>query len=295
MKILVAGSTGQVARALARRGAEAGQTVVLLGRDAWSITDHTSVSAVLEAEAPDLVVNAAAYTAVDAAEDDLAGAYELNAAAPAVLARACAAAAVPFVHFSTDYVFSGDKGAPYVETDPTAPLGVYGRSKLAGEDEVRAAGGRNLILRTAWVYDGEGRNFLRTMLRLSKDRQEIGVVDDQRGAPTFADDIADVTLALGFRFRDGASLPPTLHLTNAGEATWWTFACAIMEEAQARGFPNARIKPITTAEYPTKARRPADSRLSGEALAASLGREMPHWRAALTACFDRVGSRIAAF
>jgi dTDP-4-dehydrorhamnose reductase len=192
-------------------------------------------------------------------------------------------------------VFGGDKGAPYLEADPTAPLGVYGRSKRAGEDEVHAAGGRGIILRTAWVYDGDGKNFLRTMLRLARDREEIGVVDDQHGAPTFADDIADATLALAARWRAGESLPLLLHLTNAGEATWCGFATAIMEEAAARGLPKARIKPIATKDYPTKARRPADSRLSGKALAACLGAEQPHWRAALTACFDRAGAQIAAF
>jgi dTDP-4-dehydrorhamnose reductase len=287
MKALIVGKDGQVAQALAQRLPKAGFSTHALGRNDWAISDPTSVAAQLGAHAPALVINAAAYTAVDAAEEDLAEAYRLNAVAAGVLARACASAGAAFIHFSTDYVFDGAKGAAYQESDATAPLGVYGRSKLAGEREVEAARGAHLIFRTAWVCSGYGKNFLRTMLRIARERDTIDVVDDQVGAPTFADDIADAIGAIAPNWIKAGSPSRLLHMAGNGHTSWCGFARAIMEEAAARGWKTAQVNAITTAQFPTRAQRPADSRLDAAALEAAFGLRLPHWRTALQCCLDR--------
>ncbi len=212
--------------------------------------------------------------------DDADAAFRTNAEAPGVLARACATRGIPFVHYSTDYVFDGQGSRPYREDDPTAPLGVYGASKLAGEDAVRSAGGRHLILRTAWVYGRHGHNFMKTMLRLGEDRDELRVVADQIGSPTPARLIADVTAGLLQR----PDAEGTFHLTAAGQTSWHGFAAAIFEEAVARGLiaRAPRVLPITTADYPTRARRPAYSCLDVGKLERVLARRIPSWRAGLT-------------
>lgn len=286
MTILLLGANGQVGHELRRSLASLGDIVATTrsgelpegGRCEIADFDRPNALADLVRRiAPVAVVNAAAYTAVDKAEDDEAAAFRANAEAPEVLAHACAERGVPFVHYSTDYVFDGQGSRPYREDEATVPLGVYGASKLAGEEAIRQAGGAHLILRTAWVYGGRGHNFLRTMLRLGAERDELRVVADQRGTPTPAYLIADITAAL---LSDGAAPRGTYHLTAGGETTWHGFATAILEGAAERGLiaRAPRVVPITTAEFPTRAKRPAYSRLDVSKLEAELGHAMPDWR-----------------
>ena len=289
MTVLLFGGNGQVGHEL-RRSLRALGDVVVTTRSGQlpegarcEVADFDcpdSLAALVQRVAPAIVVNAAAYTAVDKAEDDVDAAFRTNAEAPGVLARACALRDIPFVHYSTDYVFDGQGSRPYREDDPTAPLGVYGASKLAGEDAIRAAGGRHLILRTAWVYGQHGHNFMKTMLRLGAERDELRVVADQVGTPTSAALIADVTTEL-LGLRDAPS--GTFHLTPRGETSWHGFAEAILEEALARGLiPRApKVIPIATSDYPTRARRPGYSRLDIGRLEQVLGRALPEWRTGL--------------
>ena len=289
MTVLLFGGNGQVGHEL-RRSLRALGDVVVTTRSGelpdgarCEVADFDcpdSLAALVQRVAPAIVVNAAAYTAVDKAEDDVDAAFRTNAEAPGVLARACALRDIPFVHYSTDYVFDGQGSRPYREDDPTAPLGVYGASKLAGEDAIRAAGGRHLILRTAWVYGQHGHNFMKTMLRLGADRDKLRVVADQVGTPTPAALIADVTAEL-LGLRDAPS--GTFHLTPRGETSWHGFAEAILEEALARGLiPRApKVIPIATSDYPTRARRPGYSRLDIGRLEQVLGRALPEWRTGL--------------
>ena len=289
MTVLLFGGNGQVGHEL-RRSLRALGDVVVTTRSGelpegarCEVADFDrpdTLAELVERVAPAIVVNAAAYTAVDKAEDDVDAAFRTNAEAPGVLARACALRDIPFVHYSTDYVFDGQGSRPYREDDPTAPLGVYGASKLAGEDAIRAAGGRHLILRTAWVYGQHGHNFMKTMLRLGAERDELRVVADQVGTPTSAALIADVTTEL-LGLRDAPS--GTFHLTPRGETSWHGFAEAILEEALARGLiPRApKVIPIATSDYPTRARRPGYSRLDIGRLEQVLGRALPEWRTGL--------------
>ncbi|WP_284448401.1 dTDP-4-dehydrorhamnose reductase [Pseudoxanthomonas mexicana] len=289
MTVLLFGGNGQVGHEL-RRSLRALGDVVVTTRSGQlpdgarcEVADFDrpdSLAELVERVAPAIVINAAAYTAVDKAEDDADAAFRINAEAPGALARACALRDIPFVHYSTDYVFDGQGSRPYREDDPTAPLGVYGASKLAGEDAVRSAGGRHLILRTAWVYGRHGHNFMKTMLRLGEDRDELRVVADQIGSPTPARLIADVTAGLLQR----PDAEGTFHLTAAGQTSWHGFAAAIFEEAVARGLiaRAPRVLPITTADYPTRARRPAYSCLDVGKLERVLARRIPSWRAGLT-------------
>src|ERR1039458_8162312 len=223
--ILVTGGTGQVASAL---GAAGGDSVLVVGRPTFDFDRPESLVAVFRQAAPWLVVNAAAYTAVDAAEDDAEAAYRANRDGPGALAQLCAAAGVPLIHLSTDYVFDGAKGAPYVETDATAPTGVYGASKLAGEQEVLAVWARTIVLRTSWVYAPTGKNFVRTMLRVGAERDRLRVVADQKGCPTTAVDLADAILAIAARLRAGwrDSYAGVFHAAGTGETTWHGLAAA---------------------------------------------------------------------
>ena len=289
MTVLLFGGNGQVGHEL-RRSLRALGDVVVTTRSGelpdgarCEVADFDrpgTLAELVQRVAPAIVVNAAAYTAVDKAEDDVDAAFRTNAEAPGVLARACALRDIPFVHYSTDYVFDGQGSRPYREDDPTAPLGVYGASKLAGEDAVRSVGGRHLILRTAWVYGRHGHNFMKTMLRLGAERDELRVVADQVGTPTPAALIADVTTEL-LGLRDAPS--GTFHLTPRGETSWHGFAEAILEEALARGLiPRApKVIPIATSDYPTRARRPGYSRLDIGRLEQVLGRALPEWRTGL--------------
>lgn len=289
MTVLLFGGNGQVGHEL-RRSLRALGDIVVTTRSG-KLPDDTrcevadfdgpeALAELVERVAPAIVVNAAAYTAVDKAEDDADAAFRANAEAPGVLARACAARGIPFVHYSTDYVFDGQGSRPYREDDPTAPLGVYGASKLAGEDAIRAAGGQHLILRTAWVYGRHGHNFMKTMLRLGADRDELRVVADQVGTPTPAALIADVTAEL-LRLRDAPS--GTFHLTPRGETSWHGFAETIFAEAMARGLiaRAPKVIPIATSEYPTRAHRPAYSCLDNSRLEQVLGHVLPDWRVGL--------------
>ena len=287
MKLLLLGGNGQVGRELRRSLSPLGQVVVAtrVGADADLAADFDapgSLAALVREVMPDAVVNAAAYTAVDAAEADADAAFRVNAEAPAAIAAACAGIGARLVHYSTDYVFDGSASRPYREDDATAPLGVYGASKLAGEELIRASGAHHAILRTAWVYAAHGKNFLRTMLRLAGERDELRVVADQVGAPTPAAWIADATADV---LRGGAGASGTWHLVADGQTSWHGFAEAIMAEAQAMGMLARipRVLPISTADYPTPAKRPAYSVLDTTKLRRDFGIAPPDWRDGLRA------------
>jgi dTDP-4-dehydrorhamnose reductase len=285
--ILVTGGTGQLASALAA----AGRGVHCVGRPDFDFDWPETIEATFRAATPRLVVNAAAYTAVDAAETDSEAAYRANRDGPAILARLCAEADIPLIHVSTDYVFDGSKPEPYVETDPVGPQGVYGASKLAGEQAVMASGARAIILRTAWVYAATGKNFVRTMLAVGKTRDRLNVVGDQHGCPTTAADLADAILAIvalidrtGWQDRYRG----IFHAAGTGATTWHGLAIATFEEAARHGAKVPEVVAITTADWPTPARRPANSRLDCTRLHAVFGVRLPHWRESLTRTIDRI-------
>ncbi|MCB9957443.1 MAG: dTDP-4-dehydrorhamnose reductase [Rhodospirillaceae bacterium] len=282
--LLITGADGQVGWELARRAKAAGLDAVALGRAGLDIADRTAVARVVAEAAPRVVVNAAAYTGVDQAEREPDLVYAVNRDGPGFLGAACAGPGALLVHISTDYVFDGSNPAAYGEGDATAPLGVYGASKLAGEAAVGTSGARHVILRTSWVYGVHGRNFVKTMLRLAAERERLGVVDDQRGCPTFAGDLADALLALATRELAGG-LPPdglgTFHCAGQGATTWCGFARAIFRLV-ASALPRVPVvDAITTADYPTAARRPANSVLDCGRLAAVHGLALRPWPDAL--------------
>jgi dTDP-4-dehydrorhamnose reductase len=290
-KVLIFGEHGQMATALARVYAARRDTIRCVGRASVDIADRAGVSTVVDDFAPDLVVNAAAYTAVDKAEDEEPRAFLINRDGAAYVAAAASAQRAPVIHISTDYVFDGRKAAPYVERDLPNPLGAYGRSKLAGEIAIGLAAPEFVILRTSWVCGGEGQNFLKTMLRLAGQRPEINVVDDQWGAPTFAADLARAIARIGdalLAAPDRAALTGLYHATGSGETTWCRFARAIMAGAQKRGLPFAQITAIPTSGYPTRAQRPANSRLDCSKLERVFGLRLPHWEAALDTCLAQM-------
>lgn len=283
MRIAVTGSQGQVVQSLIERAKGTKAQIIALGRPLLDLADPATVLPAIEAARPDIIVSAAAYTAVDRAEEDQEAAYAVNAAGAGAVAQAVSALGVPIIHLSTDYVFNGRKDAPYLESDPTDPLGVYGASKLAGENAVQAACANSVILRTAWVYSPFGNNFVKTMIRLAEQRDELGVVADQLGNPTSALDIADGVLSVAANLlADSApGLRGIFHMAGAGEASWAEFAEAIFAASQTRGGPAARVKPITTAQYPTPAPRPANSRLDCGKLAQAHGVQLPQWRGSM--------------
>ncbi|QHL89786.1 dTDP-4-dehydrorhamnose reductase [Sphingomonas changnyeongensis] len=281
--ILVTGGTGQVGTALAARAAERGIEVVLPGRAALDLTDPDALARAVAGRDWGLVINCAAYTAVDKAESDADTARAVNAAAPAALARATAAAGIRLIHVSTDYVFDGSKPGWYDEDDPVAPLGVYGATKEAGEAAVRAANPDHVILRTAWVVSPFGHNFVKTMLRLGAERDTLRVVADQIGCPTSAIDIADALLSIAA----GGGPAGTYHFVNAGEASWHALAAFVI----ARAGLAARVDPITTADYPTPARRPANSRLATARIARDHGLSPRPWQDAVGEIVDRLTGR----
>jgi len=275
MKVLVTGGRGQLGRAVTRRAAAGGHVVTALDHAELDICDEVAVDARCALVAPDLVINAAAYTAVDRAETERARAFAVNAEGAAIVARTCAARAIRILHVSTDYVFDGALDRPYREDDPPHPLGVYGESKLAGELEVRAAGG--VVVRTSWLFGEGGPSFVHTMLRLAAERPVLRVVADQRGCPTWADDLADALLALA----SVPSLAPCYHFCGADPVTWHGFASAIVAEArQHRVLACERIDAIASVEYPTPARRPASSVLETERIRAH-GIVPASWRTGL--------------
>lgn len=278
--ILVFGKEGQLARELARELARSDPRARLAGRAMFDLTQPGTGGAALcdwiIAQAPAAVINAAAYTAVDRAEQEEPLATTLNATAPGAMARACAALGIPFVHVSTDYVFDGAGDAPFAPDAPVAPLGAYGRSKSRGEAAVRAAGGVHAILRTSWVFSAHGTNFVTTMLRLGAERDSLRVVADQIGGPTPARDLAQACLTIADRLRHAPHLSGTWHFAGAPDTSWAGFAREIMAAA---ALP-CRIDDIPSADYPTPARRPLNSRLDCSGLA-SLGLMRPDWRKGL--------------
>ena len=288
--VLIAGASGQVARALAGGLPPAGVRPVPLGRPQLDLTDPVSVRMAIDAVRPALVINAAAYTAVDQAESDEAAAFELNSRGAGVLAAEAGRLGVPIVHLSTDYVFDGQKPSPYQETDPVAPLGVYGRTKLAGEEAVAAANPAHLILRTAWVYSPTGKNFAKTMLRIGETRDELAVVHDQVGNPTSAADIASCLWQIAGHLLDTQRQQPSgiYHLTASGEASWAEFAEEIFRVSARLGGPFARVRRITSDAYPTPTRRPANSRLDGTKLWQDFGLKLPHWTDSTRACVEQL-------
>jgi dTDP-4-dehydrorhamnose reductase len=289
--ILVTGGSGQVAQALGALAPVRDMEVVVLGRPDVDFDRPESIEAAFASRPWAYVVNAAAYTAVDAAEADEAGAARANADGPALLARLAAGAEIPFIHISTDYVFDGSKGAPYRETDPTNPTGAYGRTKRDGEERVLKAGGRSVILRTAWVYSDTGKNFVRTMLAAGAKLPKLRVVADQKGSPTAAADLAAAILdIIAVIAREGwdSRFGGIFHATGSGETSWHGLAVATFEEARRHNGPSPEVEAITTADWPTPAQRPADSRLDNAKLAEVFGVTLPPWRDSLGRTVDRL-------
>jgi dTDP-4-dehydrorhamnose reductase len=289
--ILVTGGSGQVAQALGRLAPARGIEAAVLGRPQIDFEDPETIRAAFASRPWRYVVNAAAYTAVDAAEADEAGAARANAEAPDLLATLCAGAGIPFIHISTDYVFDGAKGEPYRETDPTGPTGAYGRTKRDGEERVLKAGGRAVILRTAWVYSDTGKNFVRTMLSAGARLPKLRVVADQKGSPTAAADLAAAILDIVALIERGGwhdRFAGIFHATGSGETTWHGLAVATFEEARRHDGPSPEVEAITTADWPTPARRPADSRLDNAKLAETFGVTLPPWRESLARTVDRL-------
>ncbi len=279
-RALIIGKSGQVAQALLEILPQHGFEVAQLGRPELDLTHMDAALPLIAALKPNLMINAAAYTAVDKAETDVQAAFAVNAQGAQALAHIAAQLGIPLIHFSTDYVFNGQKGAPYSEEDATNPLGVYGTSKLAGEQLIAAATPNHVILRTSWVCSAGGANFMNTMLKLAQTRSELNVVDDQHGAPTFADDLAIAVAQIAKNLLaqpDATNLRGIFHCTGAGETTWCGFAKAIFV---AKGL-HVQVNAIPTAAYPTPARRPQDSRLDCEKLARIHGVHMPQWHVAL--------------
>ena len=287
MRVLVFGKTGQVALALQRQAGRHGAILTALGREVADLADPAACAAVLAAriDAFDVVINAAAYTAVDRAEAEPDLARLVNAAAPAALARVAAAAGKPLLHISTDYVFDGSGSRPWHVDDPTGPLGVYGATKLAGEQGVVAAGGSHAILRTSWVFSADGSNFVKTMLRLGGQRDSLNVVADQIGGPTPADDIADALLKMAQALHAGQGTPGTYHFAGSPDVSWAAFAREIFVQAGMA----VRVVDIPSTDYPTPARRPANSRLDCTSLQAAFGIARPDWRSGLAQVLRALG------
>lgn len=281
MRVLVFGQTGQVARELARVLPDA----TFLGRNQADLTRPEACAQIIRDSDAEAVINAAAYTAVDQAETDEATAQLVNGDAPGAMARAAAARDLPFVHISTDYVFDGRGDAPYRPTDPTGPIGAYGRTKLAGEDVVRAAGGRFAILRTSWVVSAHGHNFVKTMLRLGAERDGLNVVADQVGGPTCAADIARAVVRMAQGLAGDAGLSGTYHFAGAPDVSWADFARHIF----ARAGLNCQVTDIPTSAYPTPAARPENSRMDMTDTTARFGIERPDWRQGLDDILGELG------
>jgi dTDP-4-dehydrorhamnose reductase len=290
MRLLLLGGSGQVGTELRALAATEGVTLTAPERGEFDLTDRSALVRLISAAPWDAVINAAAYTDVDRAEREEDFAFAVNAEAPSHLAAETARRAIPLVHISTDYVFDGEKGAPYVEDDMPAPLNAYGRSKLAGERGVSTGNPRHVILRTSWVYSPFGKNFVKTILRLANERDRLTVVDDQRGSPTAARDIAQACLTIAMRCaRAPAQVPYGIyHFAGAGEATWCEFARAIVALATDRLPRIPSVEPIRTIDYPTPAFRAADTRLDCTAVAGAFGLVPRPWREALKETLDRL-------
>ena len=284
--ILVTGGAGQLATALVQEG---GAAVRCVGRPEFDFDRPETLAAVFKDARPSLLVNAAAWTAVDTAEAEPDAAGRANRDGPATLAALCADARIPMIHVSTDYVFDGLKGTPYTETDPTSPTGVYGRTKLEGEQAVMAACPRAVVLRTSWVYSSAGKNFVRTMLGAAQKAPRLRVVADQRGCPTAAHDLAAAILAIAPHLADARpDQSGVFHACGSGETTWHGLAVAVFEEAARHGHPVPAVDAIATADWPTPARRPPDSRLDCAKLARTFGVRLPEWRTSLARTVDEL-------
>lgn len=281
MTILVFGRSGQVAQELQRRG-----DVIALGRDQADLIDPMACAQAILDHAPDAVINAAAYTAVDKAESDEETALAVNGAAPGAMAHACAGLGIPFVHISTDYVFDGSGNQPFEPDHPTGPLGVYGRTKLVGETAVRDAGGTHAILRTSWVVSSHGNNFVKTMLRLGAERDRLTIVADQIGGPTPAADIADLCLAAARTLADDPSKTGTYHISGGPDVSWADFA----REIFAQSGITCDVADIPTTDYPTPAARPLNSRMDNSATEAAFGLPRPDWRRGLHEILTDLGA-----
>src|SRR6201995_3665994 len=272
MRILITGKNGQVGTELARLY-QSHPGVVLTGRDECDLSNEQSIRDTVQRVKPAVIINAGAYTAVDQAEKEPGLCFAVTPQAPRILAQEAARLGALLIHYSTDYVFNGEKAQPYLESDPIRPLNVYGESKAAGEAAIAEAGTRYLVLRTSWVYGAHGKNFLRTMLRLGAERPELRVVDDQIGAPTSAAAIAEATAHL---VDSGPNTPGIYHMTAAGSTSWYGFACAILGAAMGPRGP--RMQPIPASDYPTPARRPANSVLANDKFARTFGFRLPSWQ-----------------
>ena len=291
MRIVVTGRHGQVAQSLLERGPASNVEVHAVARPDFDLARPAQVERALIDLAPEIIVNAAAYTAVDRAESEPDLAYRINALGAEAAARAAERLGIPIIQLSTDYVFGGSLDRAYREDDPTEPLGVYGDSKFRGERAVAAATGDHVILRTAWVYSPFGHNFARTMLALAGQRATISVVSDQLGTPTNALDLADGIIAIARNLLDrptATELRGVFHITGGGDTDWAGFATAILAASAAAGGPSARVVPIATSENPTAARRPANSRLDNSRLARIHGVQLPHWQQSLQGCIRRL-------
>ena len=284
--ILVTGGSGQLATSLAEAG---GDRVRRVGRPQFDFSEPDTIRRTFAAVGPAMVVNAAAHTAVDAAENDVEASEHANLHGPRLLAELCAGKNIPLIHVSTDYVYDGNKGAPYVETDATAPGGVYGRTKLAGEDAVLAANPRTIVLRTSWVFSPHGKNFVRTMLNAQLKTSTLRVVADQQGSPTSAPDLARAILAIVARIEAEGwqdRFAGVFHASNAGATTWHGLAVATFTEAERHGRAMPEVAAISTADWPTPARRPPDTRLDGAKLQRVFGVALPPWQGSLARTVD---------
>ena len=284
MNVLITGAQGQVGKELSLIATEKGFNVVAAARADLDITHFENVENYIHKIQPDIVINAAAHTAVDKAEDEQDFAFSINSDGAKNIALACAKQNIPLLHISTDYVFDGSKIEPYTEKDEVSPLGVYGTSKWQGEEAIRQNLTQHIILRVAWVFGAQGNNFVKTMLRLGQDRDELNVVADQFGGPSPAKDIAHTLITLVEQFQKSKSLDwGTYHYCGSAKTTWYDFAVEIFEQAFELGILNKKVKvnPITTAEYPTPAKRPSNSMLDCSKIEATFGIEMPKWKNAL--------------
>ena len=288
-RVLATGGGGQVGTELTRRAGTWGIAVKALTRDDLDITQGDAVRDVLGEARPDVVINAAAYTAVDKAEDDAERAFAVNGRAPGYIAKVCADLGIPLIHISTDYVFDGEKDGAYLEEDPVCPLGVYGVSKEAGERAVREAWSRHVIMRASWVYAAHGGNFVRTMLRVGAERDTLRVVADQTGAPTFAGDIADAALSIAGKIAGQQTARwGTYHYTAKGETTWHGFAEAIFDRAETALGRRPLLEAISTTEYPTPAKRPANSLLECGKIDVAFSPPRRAWREGLAEVLDEL-------
>ncbi|MBX9710869.1 MAG: dTDP-4-dehydrorhamnose reductase [Xanthobacteraceae bacterium] len=290
MRILVIGNSGQVARSL-REAAALREDIVLdsSSQPEVDVLEPSSIEARLARFRPDVVINPAAYTAVDRAETEPGKAFAINRDGARSVAAAAANLGLPIIHLSTDYVFDGTKETPYAEGDAVNPQSVYGRSKLEGERAVMQVNPRHIVLRTSWVYAPFGSNFVRTMLRLAGERSRLSVVDDQFGCPTYAPDIADAILAIAVKVAGGqTAYAGVTHLAGPDALTWCGFARSIFQGVAERGGRSIAVDPITTADYPTLAVRPANSRLSTDRLASLFGVTLPAMKNSLAKCLDRL-------